>query len=119
MWCPRPPRLIGEPPWRATSGNRLCSFCTGRIELVGQTFSHIMQPRQKCLGSLTCLIAMMTSDASTGLGKCPTLSVWPQRCKRGWIAPKVQVATHEPQRMHVSAFHLIFQGKSIGCVSRT
>src|SRR5512138_1603340 len=89
------------------------------MELVGHTFSHIMQPRQKCLGSWTCLIAMMTSDASTGFGKCPALNVCPWRCNFGTIAPNVQVATHEPQRTHVSGFHLIFHGKSIGWVSLT
>src|SRR3972149_2685896 len=105
---------MGEPPWRATNGNRLCSFSMGRIELVGQTFSHMAQPRQAYFGSLVCLMAMMTSEASTGLGKFPALSVCPQRCKRGWIEPKVQVATHDPQRMQVSGFQSICHGKSIG-----
>ena len=92
----RPPRLIGLPPARATTFIRESSFRTGRMALLGQTFSHMPQPTQAFARPFFCRITGTAACRWVGSGWCPVEIVMERRSIRASIAPKVQAATQLP-----------------------
>ena len=112
----RPPRLTG--PWaRASTGKRLSGLRTGRMALLGQTFSHMPQPTQACSMRVFCLITGRAKCSAAGSGKALRETVT-LRCETpASMALKVHAATQEPHMVQRSAWYSMVQRRSLTLTS--